>query len=170
MVFINYNYDYVLDDNFLNFEHVSAKDRLRNNTHLDSLAYSSVRTFCPHGTLFPKYEKRPSHIQKYFKTLKTDSQDLLDAISCYEDYYHTVKASNFNHSLRKIYILGLGRGLEINFEKINFTFPVSEIYVTIRNQALNGERIVSFLSKKFKIPPENIKVYNDCKKLIEEMS
>jgi hypothetical protein len=167
IVFINYNYDHVLDDNFLNYEYLPTKhSRLTYKPRLQNLSRVSVKTLCPHGTLFPKSElKRTSHLEKYCETIKTDDTELLDAVSCYESKTHSVKG--YSYGERKLYILGLGGGLKINFSNINFELPVSEIHVTVKDKKYLTD-IVNFLAEKFNLPVTGIKVYDTCKDLIEK--
>ena len=165
-VFVNYNYDHVLDDNFLNYEYLSAKHK--RLTYKGRLAYLStifINTLYPHGTLFPTYEKRSSHIYKSFDTIKTGDAELLDAVSCYEGKFHKIDDSATN-SPRRLYIMGLGGGLIINLGRLNFGIPISEIHVTIKDKALTSS-IISFLAEKFKMTPGEIKIYNSCEDLID---
>lgn len=168
LAFINYNYDHVLDDNLLDYRYLPEKHRrLRYRDRLIALQNVSIKTFCPHGTLFPDYEiEHRSPLNKFYETIKSADQNLLDAVSCFDTMDHLVR-DNYDNFSRKIYIMGLGGGLEVNLNHINFDFDISEIHVTIRDKKL-FDSIPKFLMKKFEgSSVREIKVYSSCLDLID---
>ncbi len=167
LAFINYNYDHVLDDNFLNYEYLPTKHkRLNFKSELKILlsAYNSV--LCPHGTFnVPKLSHTP-RIKKFFDTIKTGDGDLLDVVSCYESKQHSLTFNSYTTSPRSLYILGLGGGLKINMKNLKFELPIGEVHVTIRSKE-NLNDTVSFLAKKFSKQESEIKIYETCSEIIE---
>jgi hypothetical protein len=64
--------------------------------------------------------------------------------------------------------LGLGGGLEVNLDNIDFNNSVSEIHITIKNNnKQDSEKVINFLTEKFKILPSEIKIYKSCDDLID---
>lgn len=164
IAFINYNYDNVLDKNFLNFDYLPAKYKLFNNKdRLDILSTVQIRCFCPHG-YFPSEYNSP-HIYKETETIKSNNKSFIDAVSCYESKKHNVV---IHYSVKKVplYILGLGSGLEINLKNLNFNNKIYEVHITIKDEERKND-IINFLSDKFKIPQTEVKVYKDCGNLID---
>lgn len=167
IAFVNYNYDQVLHDNFLNYEHLPAKhSRLTFRDRLNNLAHVSVPTLFGHGTLFSEYGDRGSNLDKHTKTIKTGDNELIDAVSCYESSSHAIR-SYYPAIARSVYILGLGEGLKVNLENLYFGFPITKVHVTIKDKNLETG-VVSFLSEKFSISPGEIKIYDSCEDLIEK--
>lgn len=165
IVFVNYNYDNVLDKNFLNFDYLPEKYKLFNySERLSHLSYTLANSFHPHG-YFPS-DFLPKNTARTTKTMKSENSMYIDAVSCYESEKHTVVRSvNYDDKKRSLYILGLGAGLEINLNNISFEVEISNIHVTVKNQDYK-DKIVDFLSKKFKIPVTEIKVYTSCYDLV----
>jgi len=165
--FVNYNYDDVLDRNFLNFSYLPLKHQIFN--HKDSLKRLPdiyVGALFPHGNFFAGKESGfSSRLYKSIRTMKTDNEGYIDAVSCYESEYHTV--SNNHSEPLKLYILGLGGGLEVNLNNIDLDFRISEVHVTIKNSSLK-DKIINFLSDKYNLHPEQIKVYENCAELIQK--
>ncbi len=165
IAFINYNYDDVLDKNLLNFEYLPAKKRiLKSKDRLGFLSQMSIPVLHPHGH-FP-FEKGSTHIPRLYKqsnTMKSADKNYIDVVSCYESERHYVKR-NGQYPI-KIYLLGLGAGLQINLDNIEFANKVSEVHVTVKDTNLKAT-VVAFLSQKFKIPESEIKVYSTCDDLI----
>jgi len=164
IAFINYNYDSVLDKNFLNFNYLSEKHRRFNyKDRINGL--SGVRIDClhPHG-YFPS-EDDSFYIDKVTDTIKSNDVEFIDAVSCYESKKHTVSTYNLAQKI-SLYILGLGSGLQINLNNIDFRNKISDINITIKGQGSEYE-IINFLSERFEINQTEIKVYKDCGDLID---
>lgn len=165
MSFVNYNYDHVLDNHFLNFAStLSDKKKLIHKSELNDLSRVVVEAFYPHGNFREKILRR-SPITKHISTIKTGDTNYLDVVSCHDSQSHTI--SSYNLSSRKLYILGLGGGLTFNLNKDNLNLLFSEIHVTIHDKKLKDE-IIEFLSKNFSIAPSEIKIYSSCSELIEQ--
>lgn len=166
MVFINYNYDDVLDRNLLDYSHVPAKHRtLKYVDKLSSLNQTTVQCFHPHG-YFPVSGK--THLKKSSKTMKTGKQGFVDVVSCYESEPHKISGEYFVE--RTLNIMGLGGGLEINLKNLDFkSLKIEKINVTVHDPNKENE-VCQFLSKYFELPVENITVYKDCGSLIEGVS
>ncbi|MGB2580361.1 MAG: hypothetical protein WBC83_01585 [Minisyncoccia bacterium] len=170
IAFINYNYDDVLDKNIINFSYLPQKHQQGNyKERLNALSGAVVNILYPHGNLFSRQEAEyDSRIARHVDTMKTDYSECLDAVSCHDSKSHVV--SSYTKKLGvKLYILGLGGGLEVNLNKLGFTYlnKVFEIHVTI-NDVSRKEEIIKFLSDKYEIPPGEIRVYVDCKELVEK--
>lgn len=164
LAFINYNYDDVLDKNFLNFEYLPAKSKLFNyKDRLEALSHVKINCLYPHG-FFPLEHNSP-YIIKEAETIKGNNKAFINVVSCYESKKHLI--SYYNNLNRKIslYILGLGSGLEINLDNINFENKISEIHITIKNKERENQ-IINFLIDKFKLSLMEIKIYKDCEDLI----
>jgi hypothetical protein len=164
ITFINYNYDDVLDRNFLNFDYLPKKNkRYIDRARLDELFNKTVDCLCPHGK-FPT-GVNPTRINNMAETMKSVQEEHLDVVSCYESNEHTVQ-----HSLNRnivLYILGLGSGLEVNLKNIDFRCGISEVYITIKGEGESlKENVINYLTKKFNIEPVKIKVYKDCIDLV----
>ncbi len=163
--FINYNYDGVLDSNFLDFTYLPAKHQLLNfKTSLERLSKITIETLHPHGYLFSNQELGPTHIRRHKETMKSTTPGLLDAVSCHESLSHTI--SNYIGEV-KLYILGLGGGLQINLDNIQFESNVNEIHITVRDQTKKDD-ITKYLSKKYDVPITDIQVHASCDELIEK--
>ncbi len=167
IAFINYNYDQVLDENLLNYSHLPEKhSRFKYKPRLQSLSSISIQTFCPHGTLFPEHElENHTYVRKSVKTMKTGDADFLDVVSCYDSDPHIIKS--YRQSTRKLYILGVGGGLKINLDCIDFEIPISEIHVTVKDKAMLND-VTSYLAQRFGKSTETIKVFDTCADLIEK--
>lgn len=165
--FINYNYDMVLEKNFLKFNHLPGKHRrLNHRGRLETVSQAISRALYPHGNLYEDSElPKDSQIQRFFKTMKSEVDGYIDAVSCHESFKHRISHNSHIDKI-KLYILGLGGGLRSNLEKITFNHAVSEIHVTVRDEGIR-KQILEFLSKKFGIPLENIKVYSSCEELVK---
>lgn len=163
LAFINYNYDNVLDRNFLNFNYLSAKHRQFNyRERLEEL--SGARSFCFHPHGYFQSEIASSRIIKEVDTIKSGIEEFIDAVSCHESKSHVVTTYSTFEKV-SLFILGLGGGLEINLNNLKFINKISEIHITIRDEKIRSN-IINFLSEKFNIPPTEIKVYNNCDELI----
>lgn len=163
--FINYNYDAVLDNNFLDFTYLPAKHRLLNfKPSLVQLSTINIDALHPHGYLFTDSELGSSHIYRFKETMKSSTPGLIDAVSCYESHPHSI--SNYSREAN-LYILGLGGGLQVNLDNIHFAPRVDEIHVTIRDYAKRDD-ITKYLSKKFEVPLAKVLVYDSCDELVEK--
>lgn len=167
VAFINYNYDNVLERNFLRFDHLPGKHaRLNNRPRLDELSRVRVPVLYAHGSVYSKSEIPPgSHTERLYKTMKSGVAGYIDAVSCYESDNHTVMHERYADEL-KLYILGLGGGLKLNLSKLNLSDRVSQISVTISDDK-NDEEVLKFLNTKFEVPAEKISVYRTCNELID---
>ena len=162
--FINYNYDDVLDKNFLNFEYLPAKYKLFNyKNRLKILSDVKANCFYPHGYFSSKCDS--SYMDKEKDTIKSGNEEFIDVVSCYESKKHSVSTYNLAQTT-SLYILGLGGGLETNLKNIGFGNKISDIHITIRDKSLENQ-IISFLSEKFKLDQTEIKVYDDCYDLVD---
>ncbi len=165
IAFINYNYDNVLDKNILLFEYLTEKERKVDYRSRIANLSAYVQTFYPHGNFYSEQESQSANrLYRHLKTKKSELQDVIDAISCHESEKHVLKM----YGTKKLYILGLGNGLQINLDNIEFTpYSISEIHVTIKNKD-KKDYIIDFLNKKFGIPAVEIKIYDNCDELIEK--
>lgn len=166
IAFINYNYDDVLNQNFLNFDGLTQKEkRSIYKTRLAELSGVQIPTLCPHGTLFPNNEiDYNSHVFRYASTIKTGDDEYVDVVSCFDSGEHEVFKDNLVSKVN-LYILGLGGGMEINLNKILLRNPVSKIHVTVRDKSLT-ENIFTYLSEQYKVPTSEIKEYSNCDELV----
>lgn len=170
LAFINYNYDNVLDLNFLDFNHLSAKEKEINDSDvLRQLANVRIPVLRPHGAF---NIEEFLHTNNFIDTNKTNKTNFIDAVSCYESKKHEVIFHDrFNRVAVRgkfsVYILGLGRGLFVNLNNIDFMGVVSEINITIKDNE-NNDSILDFLTKKFNISKENINVFDNCEELIDK--
>jgi hypothetical protein len=164
LAFIDFNYDDVLERNFLIFSYLHDKHkRWLNKPRLDELREIKVKVLYPHGK-FPTTYNQESHIAIYKNTMKSYETDS-DAVSCYESYKHKISTLYGNHF--ELYIMGLGDGLKINLNNINFpSNPISAVHITVRNPKKRLE-VIGFLSKQY--PKAKIKVHSTCEKLIESV-
>jgi hypothetical protein len=167
--FINYNYDNVLDKNFLNINYLSEKERrLTYRDRLANLSPIIAKVFHPHGFLFfDTPEDQVLHVIKSKHTVKTPDTDFHDVVSCHDSYSHKV----FNGDLGgfadgNLYLLGLGGGMQINLSKINFSKRFDEIHVTIKDEKKKSN-ILDFLSEKFEVSIDEIEIHSSCSDLIE---
>jgi hypothetical protein len=164
IAFINYNYDDVLDKNFLNFDYLPTKHKIFNyKDRLGVLSGTRVSCFYPHGHFLSKYNSPCVYKEK--DTIKSRNEEFIDAVSCYESKNHTVSTYNLNEKI-SLYILGLGNGLMINLNHLNFKNKISNVYVTIKDENLK-DWAINFLSEKFEISQAEVKVYKDCCGLID---
>jgi hypothetical protein len=166
IAFVNYNYDDVLSKNFLIYTYLHPKLLgYKHRERVDALSPLVIRALYPHGNFFTEKEVGDSsHIYRYIKTMKSHDNEQLDAVACYDSELHVVGKHNLASKI-KLYLLGMGGGLEINLGNIELENPVSEIHVTIKDESLK-ERIVIFLSKRYRIPATEIKIYSTCAELI----
>jgi len=168
IAFVNYNYDNVLDENFLFFDYLTQKDReVDYRERRGALRGRSIPIFYPHGNLFSESElKNPSNLDRHLYTKKTELENFVDAISCHESEMHNVY--NYGNDPIKLYILGLGGGLEVNLSNIDFkNHPISEIHITITDKS-KKEGVVNFLSENYGVPSEKIKIHTNCNDLVEK--
>lgn len=159
LAFVNFNYDDVLEKNFLDFSYLHSKAReLTYSQRLAELSSVLARALYPHG----KFSKgQESHLSIEMQTIKSDHSEYLDVVSCYEGDKHSIykKGDTF-----ELYILGLGGGLTVNLDRITFPYnSISSVHVTITDPKKNPE-IVSFLSERYKT--SQILTYSSCKELV----
>jgi len=168
IAFVNYNYDRVLEDLLLDYSYLHKK-LIRNNyrERLSKFKDIVVDVLYPHGNLYQKAELNlTSHTKRYIETVKSHDRSQVDAVSCYESREHSLHKSNYASKV-KLYILGLGGGLEVNLKNINLINPVSEIHVTVNDQSLR-DGVLNFLTDKYKFSAAEIKIYNSCEELVEK--
>lgn len=167
VAFVNYNYDFVLDDNLFQYSYLPEKHQLHNfRDRLRELSSATAGVLYPHGSLFTNDEiTGDAHVQRSLRTMKSGYSNHLDVVSCFESYDHSI-IQEVGNSV-KLYILGLGGGLEINLSHISIPFGVSEIHVTTRDSKIK-DRIVKFLSDQYSVQASGIKVYSSCDELIEK--
>ena len=169
IAFINYNYDNVLDLNLLNFSHLSAKEREINDSDaLRILANVEIPVLRPHGQFDTE---KFLHTNSRVDTNKTGKDDYIDVVSCYESKKHEVvfrdSRNIISNNKFNLYILGLGGGLSVNLNNIDFKGLISEINITIKD-GKNNDAVSDFLVERFKIDKENIKIFSDCEELIDK--
>lgn len=164
IAFVNYNYDNVLNKNFLNFEYLPSKQRIFTyREELEHLAYASVQALYPHGNLFT--EEASPHIEMNINTIKSGNSKFFDAVSCYESKEHVVMTYDTSKPVN-LYFLGLGGGLATNLANLHFRNQISEIHITIKNIELK-DHIVGIISDRFGKQPEEIRIYGSCDELID---
>ncbi len=167
IAFINYNYDGVLDKNFLDFDYLPAKNKLYlNKARLEKLHYATADVLYPHGYFSEESTVRISHLNKHAQTMKDGNGNHLPVVSCHESFKHAVVPRFGNTNGHKLYILGLGGGLEVNLNNILFKEKISEIHITVW-EGKNKNEIINFLSNKFKVSLELIHTYSSCNELID---
>lgn len=167
--FINFNYDKVLDENILNFDYLSEKERkVDYYNRIYHLSGAFLKSHYPHGTLFSVKDVESSvKLIRENKTNKSHLTGYMNAVSCYESQTHSYEISEGNVvTPLKLYIMGLGGGLNLNIGRLDFKNKISEIHVTIRDNSKKDE-ITTFLASKFNLPKTEIKTYYDCDELIE---
>ncbi len=159
LAFVNFNYDDILEKNFLIFDYLHQKAKeLTYNLRLQKLSSVMVRALYPHGKFSRDQE---SHLSIEMQTIKSGHNEYLDAVSCYEGEKHLLYKQSGKFELL---ILGLGGGLKYNLDKISFPYnDISSIQVTVTDSGKNKE-IIDFLSNRYKT--NEIKVYHDCNELI----
>ncbi|MBX4197957.1 hypothetical protein KW782_01335 [Candidatus Parcubacteria bacterium] len=166
IAFVNYNYDRVLEDNFLDFSFLPQKDRLSiRRGRLSQLSDVIVNALYPHGSLYRELETNSAHIFRVQETHKTNSGEYIDAVSCHESHSHTFSTHDITAAIQ-LYIIGLGAGLEVNLNNLTIRNPISEIYVTVHNPERIGS-VVNFLSKRYAMATEKIHVYETAVDLVE---
>lgn len=164
IMFVNYNYDDVLEKNFLNFESLSHKQReLIHGEIISILSGKRLLALHPHGAFGPNDED--CRIWKSVKTIKT-GKGYTDAISCYDSGGYLLKSPVHYPYKFTLYIMGLGGGMFINLPKLKFNELIEKIYVTVRDEA-QKENITDFLSDLYSVEPTNIIAYPSCDALIE---
>ncbi len=165
IAFINYNYDSVLYKNFLNFKYLSQKERESTRSNeLSVLSKTKAPALFPHDYLFSEKEiENYPCLNIYSNTPKTDNERDINAVSCHDSEHHNIV--KFGPAI-KLYILGLGEGLQVNLNKISLSLSISEVYVTIKD-ANKKDEVINFLSEKYKTVTE-IQVYDTCKELVEK--
>ncbi|MFA6338980.1 MAG: hypothetical protein WCW87_02905 [Candidatus Paceibacterota bacterium] len=168
IAFINYNYDNVLNRNFLKFGHLSDKERrLTHKPRLSYLSGVNVQSIHPHGHISYKEELYDiSQIYTQSDTIKSDNREYINMVSCHDSKNHSIFKINYVSNI-KLYFLGLGGGLQVNLGKINFENQISEIHVTIKDTSKKAD-ILKFLSEEYGKPETEIKVYSTCIELIEK--
>ncbi|MBY0473202.1 hypothetical protein K2Q00_02870 [Patescibacteria group bacterium] len=166
--FVSYNYDNVLEKNFLRFAHLPGKrQRLNSRSRLGQLLQTIVPVLYAHGSLYEKDEiPNDSHTKRHYRTMKSGVGGYIDAVSCYESDPHTVTHDAYADKLN-LFILGLGGGLKYNLSKLDFSKTVNQIFVTV-SESRNPAETVEFLSDRFKISKEKIYVFKTCAELVEE--
>lgn len=97
--------------------------------------------------------------------MKSGVGGYINAVSCYESYRHNVK--KYGNGSIKLYILGLGGGLKINLDNINFMNPISEIHVTIKDTSIKNS-VTRFLNEKYNFPEAEIRIYDTCEELVKK--
>lgn len=165
IAFINYNYDNILDRNLLNFNYLPAKKLiLKFKPRLDVLSYSVIPVLHPHGH-FPIEDRNGfvSHLSKFTETMKSNDTKYINTVSCYESDRHSV--IRFSSNPIKLYILGLGGGLQVNLNNIDFENRINEIHITIKNPEMR-DKVVNYLIERFKIPETEVKIYSTSEELI----
>ena len=163
--FINYNYDNVLYQNFLNYKHLSGKEReVLFADRLNELKETYLECFCPHGFL----TENQNNFNIQVDTQKID-KPFLNAVTCHDSKTHEIYSSHYTSKL-SLFIIGLGGGIFINLEKliIDNRNKVDKIYITIKDNYKKDE-IIKFLIDKYKISLENIFIFDNCKELIEKV-
>jgi hypothetical protein len=165
--FINYNYDDVLDRNFLNFSNLSEKEKIwSHKSKLSILSNTIVSILYPHGKFYKDIELvNYPNFHRTSTTIKSGDENYIDAVSCFDSEKYDIERIGTNYSKTKLYIMGLGGGLKMNLSKLNFVDSVSEVNVTIKDESMTDE-IVDFLSKRFNLA--EIKIYKDCDELIKK--
>lgn len=169
IAFINYNYDNVLDESILHFEYLTQKEEtIDYRERISDLSGRRIPALYPHGNFFAEDEfKTPTHLYRTIHTKKSELRNLIDAISCYESGIYRVEKTRESWESKipiRLYILGLGGGLQINLSNIKLEVPVSEIHVTIKDKN-KKDKIINFLSKNYNIPVTEIKIYKTCEEL-----
>jgi hypothetical protein len=169
IAFINYNYDHVLDDNLLHFEFLNQKEReVDYRKRIESLSNKYIEALYPHGNFFLEQELgKFTHVNRLLNTKKSDlkNRGIIDAVSCYESEKCDIKKYGYNPV--NLYILGLGGGLYTNLNNVSSINLVSEIHVTIKDEAKRNE-IIKFLSEKYSLTPTEINIYPTCEELIDK--
>lgn len=182
LFFINYNYDNVLADNILDFNYLSKTERERiyrdRISNLDYIrhhqSYEKIPCLYPHG-LF-EYSDR-GFLNEESDTINSHDDSIPKTVSCYHSKPHEINFS-VNSQGVDLYILGLGGGLEINFNNMTFSdvSKIKNIHITIRPSPDRSKQendkhkkdVIEFLKEKFNLPEENIKSHEDCISLIED--
>jgi len=164
--FINFNYDDVLEKNYLDFSYLPKKHReLNRRLRLEQLSGVNTTAFYPHGK-FSESKEIKSYITIHKQTMKSHLKDHLDVVSCYESENHDIIFEDLNSSPLDIYILGLGGGMTINLDKFKFKYnPISNIHVTIKDSK-NEATTIKYLSEKYKTT--KIKSYRTCDELVNK--
>jgi hypothetical protein len=164
LAFVNFNYDNVLENNFLFFSHLSSKEtKFNKRIRLNELHPVKIIALYPHGK-FSENKGIESHIIVKKDTIKSHDPNYLDAVSCYEGNDQNTIKNSFDYPF-EIYLMGLGDGLEMNLNKIEFNSPISTIHVTIKD--LQRKNIViKFLSEKYL--KSDIKIYSSCEELVKK--
>ncbi len=164
IAFINYNYDNVLDKNFLKYEHLGDKERnILYANALEEVADTSAQCLHPHGF----FSLGSDHnLDKQTETIKTDKERYLDVVSCYESKPHVIFPRDQNNTLT-IYILGLGGGLEINLKNLDLTrLRFVQIHITNRHPEREAD-IKKFLIQSLHANESQIQFHTNCKALIQ---
>lgn len=165
IAFVNYNYDNILDNYFLNFSNLHEKERrLKYKRGLKQLSGSPIDALYPHGNFYSPRENSP--MTKHIETMKSEDPEFIDAVSCYESDPHEIITGDRSVDI-ELYILGLGAGLEVNLNNIEFHNDISRIHITIR-QDKKIDKITSYLQRKFNISLAKIYIYEDCEDLINK--
>lgn len=167
LAFINFNYDDILEKNFLNFSYLHPKQRLYNyRPRLATLSNIGVTALYPHGKFFENQDEE-SHIFIKKETMKSHQKVHLDVVSCYESNKHTIVYNDLSDAPFELYLMGLGGGLRINLNNIVFPRnPISTVHVTIKDPAKKDE-VIGFLTNKYKTA--EIKIYYKCDDLVKKV-
>jgi hypothetical protein len=166
LAFINFNYDDVLEKNFLNFSNLPSKYiRYNHRPRLEDLSRVKVNALFPHGK-FSETQGQGYYITIHKQTMKSHQTEHLDVVSCYESNKHQIIYSDFSHSSFELYLMGLGGGMKVNLDNIEFPYnSISSVHVTIKNPA-NKVGVVKYLSEKYNTTL--IKTYQSCDELVKK--
>lgn len=164
LFFVNYNYDDVLERNFLNFSYLHKKHyKYKYRLRLTALSTTVVDALYPHGK-FSKNEEDGSHISIRKQTMKSHQEEDLDVISCYDGEQHDI--FNYTNIAFELYILGLGGGLKTNLNNLRFpNNSIAKIHVTIKESSLRSD-ILRFLTERFQ--HSEIIIYPSCEDLVSK--
>lgn len=163
--FINFNYDEVLERNFLDFDDLSDKEKIwLNSSTLKRLSGLNIDTLYPHGSVYSnKGRSFKSQIRRMQQTMKSSTPNYVDAVSCFEKQQHTVDAYHTDDI--SLHILGLGDGLKTNLNNLTFEVDISTINITVTDQQRDDE-VIKYLSTQFGVSPAEVHVYRSCKELV----
>ena len=170
IAFVNFNYDGVLYENFLQFRYLSDKERTSlKGPQLERLTGVKAFTLYPHSYLFSKTKKGDfNRLDINSDTVKIGNGRAINATSCYDKPHepHSIQPRIYTDKA-KLYILGLGGGLEYNLNNLNFSksISISEIHVTITKKG-ERDKVKKFLTERYGVSMDKIKDYTSCKELI----
>jgi hypothetical protein len=167
LAFINYNYDDVLEKNFLNFSYLPPKYiQFNHRIRLAKLSKIKIDALYPHGKFTDNHEEA-SFLSVYKDTMKSHQKEHLDVVSCYESKKHSIIYGDARSGSFELYIMGLGAGLKINLDNIEFPYDkISNIYVTVKDPR-KKEEAIKYLSERFETTL--IKTYLSCEELVKKV-